>query len=486
MTAKGKINATNVQTGDRIIVQTNARVFNTITDEWETGTTFSQTKTGEGVIIGRVTGKVFREAQGRYERRGKYVIETTAGTFEAAPIQTMWLAPEDAAGVKRAHVEALAENKDRLRNTDEEAAELATQLPEAERIGQAAQAARNAETEEQAAEIISQAMGLPIEAGRVWAASNWSLTLHSQDGKVDSDSEEDQPEGETMTATTEIDLETLPDPDGSNSLPIPAGPWGFGEEPETTETDEPAAPVKEATGSAVVRLLEKVWARIREDHPELPDVVIVTGSGAITGGLKWGHFREGGWSVRTEAEAVALAAKLNEMFMAGETLAKGAKQVLQTMLHEGAHLLACIREEKDTSRQNRWHNKVFLKLAEEMGLEYRHAKADSKIGYSAVVLTDETIERYADLLEELDREIHLVVGLPGWLGGVLGGGQDGDDETAGGENVRGGQTEGGSSTNNTKLTCKCEEPNIIRASKKVANKLVVRCDDCQHLFRDRS
>lgn len=486
MTAKGKINASKVQIGDRIIVKVYTRnnEADHVTLNWlelDRAVGPSTTKTGEGVQVARVINKTAKMMEGRgFHRRGQrvYVIETSAGTFEAAPIQTMWLAPEDAAGVKRAHVEALAENKDRLRNTDEEAAELATQLPEAERIGQAAQAARNAETEEQAAEIISEAMGLPIEAGRVWAASNWTLTLRSQDGKVDSNSEEDQPEGETMTATTEIDLETLPDADGSNTLPVPAGPWGFGEEPESTEA---AAPAREATGSAVVRLLEKVWARIREDHPELPDVVIVTGSGTMIGGLKWGHFREGGWSVRSETEA-----KLNEMFMAGETLAKGAKQVLQTMIHEATHLLACIRKEKDTSRQARWHNKVFLKLAQEMGLEYRHAKADSKIGYSAVVLTDETIERYADLLEELDREIHLVVDLPGWLGGVLGGGQDGDDETAGGENVRGGRTEGGSSTNNTKLTCECEEPNIIRASKKVASKLVVRCDDCGHLFRDRS
>jgi hypothetical protein len=105
MTAQGKINASNVQVNDRIIVK-NGQV--------------SGTKTGEGVEIVRVLDKTFRPA-GRFESRGRYVITTSAGSFEAAPIQTMFLAPEDAAGIKRAHVEALEldvirnrENADRV------------------------------------------------------------------------------------------------------------------------------------------------------------------------------------------------------------------------------------------------------------------------------------------------------------------------------------------------------------------------------------
>lgn len=112
MTAKGKVNASKVQIGDRIIVKVN-----------ETGTVReSATKTGENVTVARVIGKTFRAAQGPYEARGKYIIETTEGTFEAATIQTMWLAPEDAAGVKRAHVEALAE--DEKRDAEREIAEI--------------------------------------------------------------------------------------------------------------------------------------------------------------------------------------------------------------------------------------------------------------------------------------------------------------------------------------------------------------------------
>jgi hypothetical protein len=98
MTAKGKINASKVQAGDRILVQVRAKVY-------AGDTAFpSSTKTGEAVVATTVRNKV------KHSRERGYVIVTGAGQFYAEPIQTMWLAPEDAPGVKRAHVEALAED----------------------------------------------------------------------------------------------------------------------------------------------------------------------------------------------------------------------------------------------------------------------------------------------------------------------------------------------------------------------------------------
>jgi hypothetical protein len=447
--AKGKVNASEAQAGMRIIVKVryDAEGHATISP--------SQTKTGEGVFVARIIEKGFRAA-GRYEARGKYVIHTSAGSFDAAPIQTMWLAPEDSAGIKRAHAEALEMDKAFNRAPSAEELETAEQADQAETIRVAADKARAAGTAEGAAEIMAEALGISPADVAAWVASNWTapevaetsqpenLTLHSQDGKVDNNSE-DEPEGDKMT----------------------------------TET----APAKKHTGSAVVQLLERVWDRIRENHPELPQAVIVTGTGSETGGLKWGHFRADGWQVVREEGA---ALRMNEMFMAGETLAKGALQVLQTMLHEGAHTLARVREIQDTSRQHRWHNAKFRTLAEEMGLEYTDSKADAKLGFSAVTLTEETKAEYADLIEELDKEISLVVSLPGWLGGLGGllGGLGGDP--LGGDGIKGRPTEAPTNTSsNLKLTCTCEEPNIIRASRKVAEKLVVRCEDCESLFRER-
>lgn len=239
---------------------------------------------------------------------------------------------------------------------------------------------------------------------------------------------------------------------------------------------EPGSPTTENhTGSAVVALLERVWSRIRADHPELPEIVITTGSGE---GVKWGHFRPESWKVK--ASPVFPDIRKHELFLASEALAKGATQVLQTMLHEAAHTISRVRDIKDTSRQGRWHNAAFKKAAEEMGLEHKGNKADSSHGFSFVTLTQATRDRYADLLADLDREIRLTGLLPLWLGG------SGEDER-GGERIAGKpKGEGGAKSGALKATCLCEEPVIIRLSRKTMDMGVVRCDGCEALFLDRS
>lgn len=258
-----------------------------------------------------------------------------------------------------------------------------------------------------------------------------ALTLHSQDGKVVLVSENEN--------------------------------W----EPEMTTTE-----IQNHTGSTVVTLLEKVWARIRENHPELPEVVIITGSGLLAGS-KWGHFRADGWN--------AEEGRKHELFLAGEALAKGASQVLQTMIHEAAHTICKVRGIQDTSRQGRWHNAEFKKAAAELGLEHKSSSADKSHGFSFVTLTDTTKATYADLLEELEREIKLTCHLPSWLGGSAD-----QDEEKGGEKITGGKALQGEDDKKAsgpiKATCNCEEPNIIRASKKVLDKKTISCDDCDSIF----
>lgn len=286
------------------------------------------------------------------------------------------------------------------------------------------------------------------------------LTPNSQDCKVDPESEDNEPEGDEMNTETQATT--------------------------TENTDAPATPTQtgDMTGSAVVKLMEEVWGRIRENHPELPAVVIVTGSGMI-GPSRWGHFRANGWMARAEGETATTNLALGEMFMAGETLAKGARQVLQTMLHEGAHVIAKVRELKDTSRQGRWHNKTFKALAEELGLEHKRASADTQHGFSFVTLTEATEAKYADLLDELDREIRLVVDLPWFLKGTeRSEGETEGNEDEGGEYISKGRkpTTTTPQSGNLKATCACAEPNIIRASRKVLDLGVIRCDECEHIF----
>jgi hypothetical protein len=462
MTAKGKINASNVTTGDRIIVQISAG----------TGTVRpSDTKTGEGVFVARVIGKGFRSA-GAYEARGKYIVHTSAGSFEAAPIQTMWLAPEDAAGIKRARAEAELEDAERAAPapeefTEEERAELAGDfqtsgaLDEAHEEAELEDAERAADQDD-ADEMHSEceAKGCDLSEGalkcRRYGAEPLvieDLTLHSQDGKVDN-------------------VNNASDTEATDRLSMAITKSGAEKISALTQPT-----IENHTGSAVVSLLEKVWARIRADHPELPEVVIITGSGLV-GASKWGHFRAEGWKV--QASPVFPTMHKHELFLAGEALAKGARQVLQTMLHEAAHTLAKVRGQQDTSRQGRWHNATFREVAEELGLEHKGSKADPSNGFSFVTLTAETVKRYTDLLAELDREIRLVCHLPLWMGGEA-------DQDEGGEKITGKpQGEGGTKSGPTKATCLCEEPLIIRLSQKVMDMAVVRCDDCKALFLDRS
>jgi hypothetical protein len=242
----------------------------------------------------------------------------------------------------------------------------------------------------------------------------------------------------------------------------------------------PPVPVLDPiTGSAIVAVLEETWAAIRAEVPELPHIVMVTGS-AFVGPGRWAHWRENGWTEKHDGHNHA---RHGEMFVAGETLAKGATFVVETMLHEGAHALATARRIQDTSRQGRWHNGEFRKLGEELGLEYTKGNAHTAHGYSFMTITEVAKDRYAALITKLDTAIRATIAAPAWTDAA--GGQDTD---AGGEYVHGGRrpkTGGTSTTNNLKLTCECETPTIIRASKTVAAKMTIRCDECEELFLDR-
>ena len=138
----------------------------------------------------------------------------------------------------------------------------------------------------------------------------------------------------------------------------------------------------ETTGSGLIAALEQTWTDIRRRTPQLPEVVVVTGTGLSSGAFhidaKWGHFGADHWVQGHPTEAGQGAAldlsatrRKPELFIAGECLAEGPRQTLQTMLHEAVHALAHARRVKDTSRGGRYHNKrEFVALAGELGLAW--------------------------------------------------------------------------------------------------------------------
>lgn len=239
-------------------------------------------------------------------------------------------------------------------------------------------------------------------------------------------------------------------------------------------------PVRTASaGSEIVAALEQVWDLIRANHPDLPAVVIVTGSGMV-GPPRWGHFRADGWTERAEKGA-ALNLMVGEMFVAGETLARGADCTVETMLHEAAHVLAQVRGIKDTSRQGRWHNQRFRALAEEVGLEYLKESAHPRVGFSECRMTPGTREEYAGVIEELDRAIRLTIALPEYLAAAPEGGYGAGEHVhhSGRKPRQPGATS--TTTNNLKATCGCGR--IIRASRKVLAEDPILCGGCREPFK---
>lgn len=141
--------------------------------------------------------------------------------------------------------------------------------------------------------------------------------------------------------------------------------------------------------------LEHAWSTIRARHHELPPAVAIVGSGSVarSHGLRLGHFSASRWHDRDAGE-------LSEIFIAGEGLDRGATDVLSTLLHEGAHALAHARAIKDTSRQCRYHNIRFKRLAEELGLELQR---DPQLGWSLTLVPEATHTLYAKNIAALAR-----------------------------------------------------------------------------------
>ena len=254
-------------------------------------------------------------------------------------------------------------------------------------------------------------------------------------------------------------------------------------DPVATQLIPPAEETTEPSGSSIVAALERVWDLIRANHPDLPAVVIVTGSGMV-GPPRWGHFRANGWTERAEKGA-ALDLAIGEMFVAGETLARGAAHTVETMLHEAAHVLAEVRGIKDTSRQGRWHNQRFRALAEEMGLEYPRESAHPQVGFAECLMTPGTREEYTGVIEELDRAIRLTIALPEFLATA----PEGEEGYGAGEHIHHGgrkprQPRATTTTtnNNLKAVCGCPTPRIIRASRKVLEEGDIVCGKCREPF----
>ena len=126
--------------------------------------------------------------------------------------------------------------------------------------------------------------------------------------------------------------------------------------------------------SPMIATLEAAWTSIRTQHPELPPVVVtMAGADKVPGGVKLGHFHANRWTHREAGTDNALAVGADaaktyaEIMICGETLARQPHEIMATLLGEAAHALGHARGIQTSSRQGRWSNGRFAKLAAEVG-----------------------------------------------------------------------------------------------------------------------
>jgi hypothetical protein len=155
-----------------------------------------------------------------------------------------------------------------------------------------------------------------------------------------------------------------------------------------------AATAGESITERLVAALSGAWRAIQARHPDVPDVVLTIGSG--TSGrratTKLGHFGSRRW-VQVDGQEV------HELFVGGEGLARGAVDVLGTLLHEATHAVAEQRKIVDTSRVGVYHNDRFRLLAEELGLAVAE---DPRRGWTLTTVPPATAEQYEPQVRALE------------------------------------------------------------------------------------
>lgn len=177
--------------------------------------------------------------------------------------------------------------------------------------------------------------------------------------------------------------------------------------------------------------LAAAWADIQRHHPELPD----------------------------------LAAP--ESLIGESSSACGAELSFERLLHEAVHGIAAARGVRDTSRAGRYHNRRFLAIAEELGLQHTEEPHPSS-GFSLVSLTPATRRRYRSTAERLERAVKA---------------HDAATTTESRRSFRGPAARHGSSGGGVRVKAVCDCGRNVRVVPSVLAQAPITCGACGKPFR---
>ncbi|MEU7634054.1 hypothetical protein AB0C34_29445 [Nocardia sp. NPDC049220] len=210
----------------------------------------------------------------------------------------------------------------------------------------------------------------------------------------------------------------------------------------------------------VVTVIETVWVAIRDQHPDVPDVVVTMAGGSIGSrrAMRLGSFGPDRWLRGREW--------MPELFVGGEGFALGARDVLGTLLHEAAHGAARTRGVQDVSRGGAYHNGKYRDIATEFGLD---VVRQGHRGWSETTVRNATAKQYHAQIDA--------------LGSVLTAHRRSEHDPApGAEGREGGDDEERAPRSGFALTCHCDPARRIRAAKRSVNAGPILCGVCQHPF----
>jgi hypothetical protein len=145
----------------------------------------------------------------------------------------------------------------------------------------------------------------------------------------------------------------------------------------------------------LIHALDLAWSAIREQHADLPDVVLSVASGGRY--RKLGHFSPDRWHVLDRGDTP-------EVLIGAEGLFRGPVDVLGTLLHEAAHGLGHVRNRRTTSRRGHYHNGSFRELAEAVGLQVEYVEPS---GWSQTTVPGTTELAYELVVADLRRALQL-------------------------------------------------------------------------------
>lgn len=214
----------------------------------------------------------------------------------------------------------------------------------------------------------------------------------------------------------------------------------------------------------LVAALARIWAKIREHHPQVPGVVVLAAPNPHRATNVLGHFSALRWKTKAAGDE-----RLHEVVVVAEHLDRSAEDILETLVHEAAHAMNFARGISDCSR-SQYHNTRFKEAAEELGLSVERVP---HYGWAFTRLPDGTAANYQleivglrEVLIHRNRVLALPSGPP-----------TGDDDTT---DTDGQDGEEGPRSRHLKATCACLF--VIRVSKKTLTSTVIRCESCGEMF----